>query len=370
MMRRIMVALVLFSSVVARAQSSGAPDGSCSGLIAGTAGLAEFDGRSRFVSLATSVTTMAFGQAECLCDTKDLQLELRLTQALPPGTAGNVEVWVGTHCDEYDVRMRGEQCEKIASPNIADLTTAAASSGGGIYYPIPSRALFSPNHHDCSAEPLPANGIFLFAFTDPTTPFATCRLPLLEGGVAPPQPTGVTTKWENDGSLFVTWSSTATARDAVRFGIVAATLDGGMVPRYRGVQDAYSMCLPDGRLLRRALLGSESYYAPDISPQPEPGDPLFLTNGFYVKTAEFKDHTLLTGVVPASGYRLTVVAFDPFGNATPSEEVEVGASPLPPPPPPTTTDPACAMGGRGSPAGAVMVVVIVLATMLRRRWRE
>jgi hypothetical protein len=360
MRRALTFLLVSGLSMAARAQT---PAASCSGMIAGAThlGLADASGIINILDDAQAQTV--FGSAECGCESSDFYLNVRLTTALGIGTAGNVQVWVGQDCDKYENRVNlNGPCELIASPTIQTFTTASDSSGD-IMIPIPSVSLISPNIHDCSPHAATANSVYVLAFTDPTAPFASCTLPLAQDTREPGKPTNLTAEWLADGTLQTSWTPAADGR-SYEYNLVIATADGQplrMPPQT--FESEYSMCLPDGRLLRRTLKGADQSGVVTPAPQPQPGDPLVASPAFYLAPAR-GDHTARWNLAQDRGYRLALVATDAFGNATSSDEVQVGANPNLPPP----SKGGCTIGGVGGDGLAGLVMTLAaLAWALRRR---
>ena len=79
-----------------------------------------------------------FGSAECQCATTDFQLVIRLDTALPLGTTGTADVWVGQDCDRYENRAQPNgRCERIATPTVETFTPAGPA--GDIVIPSPAR---------------------------------------------------------------------------------------------------------------------------------------------------------------------------------------------------------------------------------------
>src|SRR6476646_10531752 len=143
----VVCALLLPAAV--RAQST-AGSGMCSGMMTGTIGLAVPQGGGNFLTIPSSqITTGVFGIAECDCaetaNNPDINIEIKLTAALPAATAGTAEIWVGdSSCTNVTTRTSSSNttCEKIASPSIQDFTiNSTANSGGGLHYVVKADAL-------------------------------------------------------------------------------------------------------------------------------------------------------------------------------------------------------------------------------------
>src|SRR4051794_40891939 len=101
-------------TVEARAQTAGSCGGSGFG---GHVGLAVRATDGSYHSVPEELLPHAFSEADCLCASDDIALQVKVTAPLPLGTAGTAEVWVGSGCDDFTVRARSTQtvCEKIAS---------------------------------------------------------------------------------------------------------------------------------------------------------------------------------------------------------------------------------------------------------------
>src|SRR5262249_17033627 len=136
--------------------------GSCSGDLAGTVGIAFQDSGGAFQSVQAASTPYVFGNAECQCQSMDLNLEILLTTALQQGRLGTVEVWVGSACDMYPARLQsGARCEQIGTRDISEFVTG--SSSNRIHIPINAAALFSPNTttRSCTVASS-ANAVWIF----------------------------------------------------------------------------------------------------------------------------------------------------------------------------------------------------------------
>ena len=122
MSRRIAVVLcVVGFPLVSRAQMTAA-SGMCSGMMMGTIGLAEPQGTNNFVTIPSNqITSGVFGTAECQCagqsGNPDINVEIKLTTALPASTAANAQIWVGdSSCTNVMTRTSSSNtsCQLIA----------------------------------------------------------------------------------------------------------------------------------------------------------------------------------------------------------------------------------------------------------------
>ena len=217
--RGALVACLLALPLAARAQMT-ASTGMCSGMMTGTIGLAVPQGGNNFLTIpSTQITTGVFGIAECECagasGNPDINIEIKLTTALPAATAGTAEIWVGdSSCTNVTTRTSSSNttCEKIASPSIQDFTVnSTANSGSGLHYVLKADALSEPFKHLCdptaAGGPLPSasNSVYVFIFTDPNNPLATCQLTLSERLQGPAAVTNAAASG-GDGAVTLTWT--------------------------------------------------------------------------------------------------------------------------------------------------------------------
>jgi hypothetical protein len=257
-MRLAAVCLALAVPVAARAQMTG---GSCSGMLAGSVGLSVPDGKGGFATIQAAAVSSVFGNAECACAPQDsgsqIQFEIKLTTALPLGTSGSAEVWVGSQgCETYATRsQQNSQCQKIASPNIQNFAVGGSTSST-IEIPVPGDAIVSPNRtpHDCSpmTNPTGSNEVFLILFNDASSPFATCKLPLNEQNQGPSGVSNVAAS-SGDGAVTVNWSLPSPGSyNPTYFQVLCADDCGNPVNSSPSSAQAYSTCI-NGVLSRRQL---------------------------------------------------------------------------------------------------------------------
>jgi hypothetical protein len=239
--------------------------GTCTGsgvMLMGSVGISAPDKNGVLQSVQAAVVPSVFGNAECLCNTMDLNMEIFLTAALPIGTLGTAEVWVGEGCDVYQQRSLQNQtaCEKIGTIDISQFTLGSTTGSNRIEIPIDAAAVFSPNAHVCTTA-LVSTTVWVFLYSDPSNPFATCKLPLNAANAGPGAPTSPGAA-SGDGAVTVTWSPpTSTEVQPFFFQILCAQVppsDGGttgtatVVPG-KAQDPVYSTCLPGNMMRRRAL---------------------------------------------------------------------------------------------------------------------
>ena len=207
--------------------------------------------------------------AECQCaetaDNPDINIEIKLTAALPAATAGTAEIWVGdSSCTNVTTRTSSSNttCEKIASPSIQDFTiNSTANSGGGLHYVVKADALTQPFKHLCdpnsSGGPLPSasNSIYVFLFTDPNSPLATCSLTLSERTQGPDPVTNAAASG-GDGAVSLSWTPPSQGTYAPSFFQVLCSDDCGN-PIGSANKQIYSTC-DNGVLSRRDLTSGGS----------------------------------------------------------------------------------------------------------------
>jgi hypothetical protein len=227
-------------------------------MLQGTLGLAVPDKSGTLQSVQAKSVPFVFGQAECLCNSDEVNLQVFLGppmgMALPPGTAGTAEVWVGSNCDQAMNRLNAnlQVCEKVFSGN-ATMFSTGGTSVGTINIPIPAAAVSSPNVHVCS-QTTSANSIYLLIWTDPNMPFATCSLNLQQQNVGP-GPVESPQAASGDSAVTVTWNPVQTQfLLPTFFQVLCADAAGNAVPgKTANTTQAYSTCLPGNNLSERAI---------------------------------------------------------------------------------------------------------------------
>jgi MYXO-CTERM domain-containing protein len=358
MPRTIAFASVLMLGSIAHAQA-----GSCTGSLSGTVGLA-VPVSGKLVSVAPQEIPFIFGAAECACadslsPSTAIHAEIKLTQALPAGTSGTVEVWVGNGCESYTVRATANQvqCEKIATLDITDFSTAATNQGL-IEVPLPPDSLYSPLVHDCGAGEVHSNNVYVIAFTDPALPFAACQLELTESSVLPARPVNVSVgATDAQGMAHVTWTTPPVGQ------LVPSSYQLLCSPAHKLRQpNGFNDCHADGkanRLFRRALeLEAGTSATAGGEDESDDGAHLVACSPLLAPTAG----AARLGPITAPT-QIRVAAIDNYGNMTLSSPVDVT--------PPTPEEQlisrhGCSIGGAGAiPPWAALALLVALA--LRRR---
>lgn len=354
--RALACAFVLVTGSAARAQTTGmSGTGSCTGDLAGTVGLAFQDSGGTFQSVQAASIPTVFGNAECQCQSMDLNLEIQLTRALPLGRLGTVEVWVGTSCDMYPARLQpGARCEQVGTRDISEFVTG--SSSNRIHIPINAAALFSPNAARSCTIASSNNAVWIFLYTDVSNPFAKCTLQLNEVNQGPSPPINVSAG-SGDSAVTISWQPpTATQTQPYAFQILCAQGDSPISSRHADA--IYSTCLPGGVLQRRKLLtggalptttpdgGTRSLSSGDLVPLQQAGDggvsdggtdggvalgpfatldvQFICSNPQLVSGNSYSQR--ISGLKNGTAYQFVVLAIDTYGNATPSPVVT--ATPL------------------------------------------
>ncbi|MGZ3427630.1 MAG: fibronectin type III domain-containing protein [Polyangia bacterium] len=315
-----------------------------------------------------------FGAAECACNTSDVNLEIKLVTPLPAGLSGTAEVWVGdSSCTNATTRTSASNmtCEKIATLPIQDFTINSNAPFSGIEVPLPARSLFSPLRHDCSFQPLAANGVYVFIYADVDNPYATCALSLTESSAPPPAPVDVSATRQDDGSVVVRWTAPPERFvHPVAYDVLCATDDGAPVAGSAAIAD-FSQCTSDG-IVRRALHYSDGRVVPGGS-APSSGDAISTPRADAVCAHVDSDGRAATiaGLAWNTRYRFAVVAADASGNGAVSAPVTLDASTPPPPAPPAPTHRGCSVGGRGSvtPSALILLAAALSCLMLTLRHR-
>jgi hypothetical protein len=260
--------------LAAHAQSTTAGSGMCSGMMTGTIGLAIPQGTNNFQTIpSTQITTGVFGTAECQCaesaGNPDINVEIKLTTALPASTAGTAQIWVGdSSCTNVQTRTSSSNtaCQLIASPSIQDFTiNSTGTSSSGLHYVVKADKLSNPNpqdpeKHSCDPTmpinngPLASasNSVYVFLFTDPNNAFANCLLTLSER-LQGPDPVTNTSASGGDGAVTLSWTPPATGSYAPSFFQILCADDCGQPIQDKPNTQIYSTCV-NGALSRRDLL--------------------------------------------------------------------------------------------------------------------
>ncbi|HEX9101820.1 MAG TPA: CFI-box-CTERM domain-containing protein [Polyangia bacterium] len=265
------VLCVLGLSLTARAQSTAA-SGMCGGMMTGTIGLAVPQGNGNFLTIPSSqITTGVFGTAECQCASAsgnpDINLEIKLTTALPASTAGTAEIWVGdSSCTNVTTRTSSSNttCERIATPTIQDFTiNSTGTSSSGLHYVLKADALSQPFKHMCDpSQPngpmqTAANSVYVFIFTDVNNPLATCSLTLSER-LQGPDPVTNTSASGGDGAVSLNWKPPVTGTYSPSFFQVLCSDDCGQPIKDSANKQIYSVCENGTTLSRRDLTSGGS----------------------------------------------------------------------------------------------------------------
>lgn len=361
MSRATFILSLLLIAGAAHAQSAG---GTCAGMMVGTASLAIAGADGTWHRLAQSEASHFFGGAECSCDTQDVALEIDLTTALPSNLAATAELWVGdSSCANASTRTSATNtgCKKLASLPVQDFTVDAA---GPAYYPLPSRTLFTLATNDCGDIPLAANSVWLFVYSDPNDPLATCTLPLTESNATPPAPSGVAAVWQPDGSVLVRWAAPRDVSSLVAYDVLCAADDGTAEGSRRDA--AFSLCTPGGIVRRTlqadngALVSSGPAAAGTVLDPPAP-------DAVCAHVDANATSVTLHGLPSETAHRFAVVAVDAFGNAGASEAARLDAAP---PAPAPMAHAGCSAAGRGSIAPWLVIAFAALAIASVRRRRS
>jgi MYXO-CTERM domain-containing protein len=345
----------LLATVAGRAAAQ-----NCSGSgLAGTAELIVDEGNGHYRSLDALEQAYAVSAADCQCDAHDLALRIKLTQALSAGAASTAEVWVGTGCDNYTTRTLANQtvCEKVATLDVQQLTVASSAGPDGIIVPVPSRVLASPVVHQCPTT-ITANNIYVLAYNSPAINVAACTLEASQSGTAPPAALDVNATRAANGDVSLTWvlPDPSSVYQTAGYQVLCAGDDGAPLNVRAGA--AYSTCVA-GTLHRRGTASSAIGAFGDL-------DPAYVCS---LPLSRYAGHTTVTGLDRTKKVHLVVVAFDSYGNATPSPVVVADvAAPRPTP----TNGSACSFAAGASPASpwALGSLLALGALRLRRRRRR
>jgi hypothetical protein len=382
-MRFLWVACVLALPLGARAQSTTAGSGMCTGMMSGTIGLAVPQSDGTFLTIPSSqITTGVFGAAECQCSSvannPNINAEIKLTTPFPLGTAATAEIWVGdTSCQTASTRNSSTNtgCKRIARPSI-DQFTINSGAATGLHIPIPANTLINPAMDSCDiavAGQQQSNGVFVFVFTDPNSPLATCTLTLSERLQPPDAPINPGAS-AGDGAVTVTWTPPSnTAFVPKKFQVLCSDACGNPITDNPPKQ-AYTVCA-NGVISRRSDLtsggpstggtdggvtstdmgtmalradvggrlptwanvatcdadaGTASSADGGIFEGTSAGpltslDPRFICSDELGPSAS---STRITGLTNFQAYHFVVVAIDQYGNTTPSTRIDATPQPI------------------------------------------
>jgi hypothetical protein len=358
---------VLAFAASARAQTTtNASAGSCTGMLAGQVGLAVPDGTGNYQTIQTAAVSNVFDFAECACPpapADQIAVEILLTTALPLGTTGTAEMWVGSGCDNYTTRTTASTtaCEKLAAIDITQFTTGSQTSGR-IHLPVPGNALASPVAHMCT-QATASNAVYLFFFTDPMSPFASCTLQLTQQNQGP---TAVVSPQagSGDGAINLTWTNPPPGSYTAKQFQVLCSDDSGQPITNSPPAPLYSTCVNgvlerrqeqtggtlngvvgDGGTLTTGDGGTASLIAPggtlhtDATPldggAPDMAEnPIWLGDGGFGPLSTLDKRFVCSSMIGATStsaritglknnqvYHFVILSIDNFGNATPSTPV-------------------------------------------------
>jgi hypothetical protein len=229
--------------------------GKCSGGVTGDIGLGIPDEGGTLRGIGAGYLNSVFGAGECACDTNDVNLQIKLSQAYPVGTVVRPEVWIGPSCDQLASRIgTSATCQKIDVTTITPQTFVIGGTTGTdfINIPIPATRTFAPLTRTCD-ENQHNNGVWVLLFTtDDSTPNGTCTLTPTASGVLPQKPTNVTAGG-GEKAVTLNWDTpSSTLNKASFFQILCADDQGQVVPGLRNdnQEQAYTTCV-DGNIRRR-----------------------------------------------------------------------------------------------------------------------
>jgi hypothetical protein len=364
--------------------------GNCTGMMTGNMGLAVPQPDGSFLTIPSSqVTSGVFGRAECDCASAagnpDINLEIKLTTPFPASTSGIPEIWVGdSSCTNATTRTSSSNttCQKIATPSVIDFTiNSSATSSSGLHYALKADALSNPDpqmptKHTCDpamgALTTPANSVYLFIYTDPNSPLATCTLTLSEKLVGPDKVTN-TSASGGDGAVTLNWTAPGPGVNAPSFFQILCSDDcGNPVLNSPSDKQIYSVC-SNGTLSRRDLtsggggstgtpdggttvstdmafmslstdVGNRLGWQPNVAAcpadmgvpdggglfPPGSGGPLTNLDPRYICSAQISPSTTskrISGLTNGQVYHFFVLSVDAFGNATPSDRIDATAQP-------------------------------------------
>jgi MYXO-CTERM domain-containing protein len=338
-----------FGTLLLLGATAHAQAGLCSGQLAGTVGLTLTSG-AQLVEVPPADLRYLFNAAECQCasadaTSNDINVSIKLTQQLPIGTPGTVEVWVGNGCDNYTVRTVPNQnvCERVAALDITRFSVG--NTGDPILVPLAVKSLFSPLYHRCDDDFLMSNSVYVLLFTNPETLFASCTLDLEESTRHPVPATNVTAQINAAGIATLHWTAPPDGLDSpFAYQVLCSPSEMLAQPALFSTCDA-------GQLHRRALANVPSTMVGGEA-----------CSSMIAGTA---DSATIGPITHAT--QIQIAAIDRFGNATLSPAVSV--TPLPSQP--QLASHGCSVAGNGAaPPWALLMLVSLVAAVLRRRGRS
>jgi hypothetical protein len=260
------IAVVLALPMAARAQTPTTMSGSCTGMMAGSVGLA-IPQNGNFITIPNSqITTGVFGAAECQCapepNNPNINLEIKLTTPFPASQVATAEIWVGdSSCTNATTRTSNSNttCQRIATPSVQDFTiNSTAGSSSGLHYPIPANSLTSPFTNSCdpAIHQQSSNSVYVFVFTDVNSPLATCQLTLSERLKGPDAVTTPAAQ-SGDGAITLTWTAVPMGTYSPSFYQILCADDCGNPIKDSPDTQIYSVC-ENGVLFRRDLTSGGS----------------------------------------------------------------------------------------------------------------
>ena len=300
-------------------------------------------------------------------------MEIKLTTALPIGTAGTAEVWVGNGCDNYTTRSTPNQtaCQKVTALPINNFSSSSTSNGL-IEIPLPGNELASPQPnggtHVCTTATT-SNSAYVFLYTDPSNPFASCTLNLTEQNQGP----GVVTSpsaGSGDSAVNLQWVlPPAGSYVPTQFQILCSDDDGNPITNSPPAP-LYSTCI-NGTLARRNIStggalgtttddagttvfdlafpisklpsGVQPEATADLAPPPPDmsENPVWKNDGGLGFLADLDPKYLCTAQIGATStsqrisgltnfklYHFLILSIDNYGNATPSTLVSGTPQPV------------------------------------------
>lgn len=241
----LLAACTLFAPPAVIAATPSAPTVTCSGTMQADLGLAFGDCTNgvNCQTVAQNSVNSVFDQAECLCDSTDLYVYIKVTTAFPEPPADTFQVWVGSACDQAVNRQTTTTvCEQITDTPLTTSTFSAGASGP-VYQRIPIRALLSPVSHSCGGAP--SNAVWFLFLKDSSTVDAYCSI-TYTSSLTPPSPPESVSAGSGDGAISVTWTSPplGSIRPA-KYQVLCADSAGNPISRGTHTQ-GYSTCTTSG----------------------------------------------------------------------------------------------------------------------------
>ena len=398
---RIVIWFVLAAALtptVARAQAFGCSTGPYAPTIDSATIVMNTGGQ--WTPLPPGATCTVLNQAECYCDSHDLEVRLHLVRGLPAGLTPGYHVWAGSQCD---LPTRASQCEQLGGLDLDSNVMEFWQTNSGAYAQqgLPARTMISPNSlsamtpHACDAN---SSNAMYFLFGDSAAPdYCYVFLPAQVTASAPPLQL---TADGGKGTVSLRWTPPPQGTTIPAFyQVLCADEQGQPLPgsgaaafgeATEGLVLAYSTCVGGNKIQRRGDLTVPGLsWTPDMAGPDAPdggtaGVPAGGTPGvgpFTNLDKKFVCSTRLEATTTSvrlhfehgGFFQFAVVGIDSFGNPAPSEVIKAVIDEPPTAPTADAKGSGCAVGGArpaAGPWGHWLLALAAIAAASRRRARR